>query len=105
MVVVRRGYDSFFWNLLSGSVDDLLAIFAYVVALIALIVVLIWAVVGVRSRYRDDDDPAATDRSMLLGLGDLHRGGDLSDEEYRSIKKRLVKRIESSMSADSQAEQ
>ena len=102
---MRRRLESFLWNLFSGSTDDLLEICAYVVALIAVIVVLIWVIVRVRSRYRDDDDPAATDRSMLLGLGDLHRGGDLSDEEYRSIKKRLVKRIESSMSADSQAEQ
>ena len=101
---MRRGYDSFLWNQFNGSVGDLLENCVYVVVLIALIAVLIWAVVGVRSRYRDDDDPAAIDRSMLLGLGDLHRGGDLSDEEYRSIKGRLVKRIERSSSAGSQAE-
>ena len=101
---MRRGNDSILWYLFSGSAEDLLEIGIYVVALIALISVLIWAVVRIRSRYRDDDDPAAIDRSMLLGLGDLHRGGDLSDEEYRSIKGRLVKRIERSSSAGSQAE-
>ncbi len=33
---------------------------------------------------------------MLTDIGDLHRGGDLTDEEYRSIKGRLLERLENS---------
>ncbi len=65
------------------------------IALIVLISGLIWLVIWIRSRFRDDADPAETDQQMLLQIGDLRREGDLSDEEYRSIKGRLVERLDS----------
>ena len=93
---MRRGLDSFLWNLLDSSGADLTELLGWTAAFLAAFGVLIWAVVRVRSRYRDDDDPAAVDRSMLLGLGDLRRRGDLSESEYRSIKGRLIHRLEDS---------
>ena len=100
--VVRRGLDAFFWKLLNGPGEDLTELLAWSAAFLAALVVLIWAIVRVRSRYRDDDDPAAADRSMLLGLGDLRRRGDLSESEYRSIKGRLIHRLEDSSSHGSE---
>ena len=41
----------------------------------------------------DDIDPAETDRQMLTAVNELHSQGELSEEEYRSIKGRLVTRL------------
>lgn len=49
--------------------------------------------IRIRSRYRDNEDPAAAEQQMLAQIRDLHRQGDLSEDEYRSIKGRLVKRL------------
>ena len=101
---MRRGSESLLEDLLSGSSRELLVVFGWMVALIVLISVLIWLVVRVRTRFRGDEDLTAVDRSMLLQLGDLCRQGDLSESEYRSIKGRLVERIDKSMSAHDKKE-
>lgn len=62
--------------------------------LAVLILVAVWAAVRIRSWYRDHDDGAEAAHRMLTQFGDLHRQGALSDEEYRSIKGRLVERID-----------
>jgi hypothetical protein len=59
---------------------------------VALFVVLagaVWLVLRIRARFRDREDPAVEHRRMLMQMGDLHREGGLSDEEFRSIKGRL----------------
>ena len=101
---MRRGSESLLGDLLSGSSRKLLVGFCWMIALIVLISVLIWLVVRVRTRYRGDEDLTAADQSMLLQLGDLRRQGDLSEAEYRSIKGRLVDRIDKSMSAHDKEE-
>ena len=53
-----------------------------------------WAILRVRTRYRGGDDPAADAHAMLTQIGELRRQGGLSDEEYRSIKSRLSRRLE-----------
>lgn len=99
---MRRGLDSFFWKLLDSSGEDLAELFGWCAAFLAALVVLIWGIVRVRSLFRDDDDPAAVDHSMLLGLGDLHRQGDLSESEYRSIKSQLIQRMQDPPSHDTE---
>ena len=64
--------------------------------LIVLIAVAAWSIFRIRAWYRDGEDPAASDNEMLSQLRDLHQQGDLSDEEYRSIKGRLVQRMNDS---------
>lgn len=92
-----RGQKSFLWKLLNDGPDaTTLELAFWSVVVLAAVVVLIWAVVRIRARFRDDDDPAAVDRSMLLGLGELHRQGDLSEAEYRSIKSQLIQRMDDS---------
>jgi hypothetical protein len=53
-----------------------------------------WLVLRIRSRYRDNEDPAAVEHQMLMQLRDLRRQGDLSEDEYRSIKGRLIERLD-----------
>ncbi len=54
------------------------------------ITVLIWLIFRIRMLFREDKDPTAFRNEMLLQFRDLHRQGDLSEEEYRSIKGQLL---------------
>lgn len=63
-------------------------------ALFASLGLAFWLVLRIRSRYRDNEDPAAAEQLMLMQLRDLRRQGDLSENEYRSIKGRLVERLD-----------
>ncbi len=59
-----------------------------------LLLVGIWLIVIIRSRFRGREDHAATAHLMLSQLGELHREGDLTDDEFRSIKNRLINQID-----------
>ncbi|MGH7127621.1 MAG: hypothetical protein ACREJB_06990 [Planctomycetaceae bacterium] len=77
---------------------DLLRESAAPVAIVAgAVVLLIGAVVWIRRRLQGHEDHTALDQAMLSQIGELHRQGDLSDEEYRSIKGRLVQRLDASL--------
>jgi hypothetical protein len=64
------------------------------IGLIAAIAFAVWLIFRIRARFRGGDDPEAVDHGMLMQISELRRRGDLSEEEYRSIKGRLVERIE-----------
>ncbi len=64
----------------------------FTIVLIALII-FIWLVTRLVARVTENSDPAETDRQMLTAVNDLHRKGDLSQEEFRSIKSQLVDRL------------
>ena len=64
----------------------------FAVVLITLIV-FIWLISRLVTRATEDSDPAEVDRQMLTAINDLHRKGDLSGEEFRSIKGQLVERL------------
>lgn len=66
--------------------------------LFGMLAALIWAIVWIKARYGGHEDPAVADHQMLSQLGELRRQGDLSEEEYRSIKGRLVERLDGSPS-------
>jgi len=88
VIGARRG--DLIWKLLEGSPREWIAfVFAFLGA-----VGVIWFIVTVASRQRDDEDPAATDHQMLTRIEDLRQQGDLSYEEYRSIKGQLIQRLE-----------
>ena len=71
-------------------------------AVIALgIMIMFW----IRSRFRDDADSDTDPHSMLTQIRELRREGELTDEEYRSIKGRLVERLDGSSSAPHPPEQ
>lgn len=60
------------------------------VGLILAVSILIWVIIQIRTRLRDDTDHAADPWQLLKQMQDLHRGGELTEEEYRSIKSRLI---------------
>ena len=57
--------------------------------LFALLAVAAWLVLRIRARFRDREDPTEGGHQMLMQMGELHRQGGLSDQEYRSIKSKL----------------
>ena len=75
------------WRYLDVSTSEALG-------LIALIAIAVWLIFRIRARFLDGEDPAATDHLLLSQMTELKREGGLSDEEYRSIKGRLVNRID-----------
>jgi hypothetical protein len=57
-----------------------------------------WVLLKLRSRFEEDADSSTTSHEMLTRIRDLHRQGELSDTEYRSIKGRLVDGLDTSRS-------
>ncbi|MCH2200920.1 MAG: hypothetical protein MK102_03040 [Fuerstiella sp.] len=64
----------------------------FAVVLVALMI-FIWVTTRLVTRATEDSDPAEIDRQMLTAVNDLHRKGDLSQKEFRSIKGQLVDRL------------
>ena len=65
------------------------AVLAVVVALGALSFVIYW----IRERLRENADPAESMHELLTEYREMNQQGDLTDEEYRIIKSRLVHQI------------
>lgn len=82
--------------------DPLQSLSSWVPLLIAAVVLilLIWAILHFLSKMNDDVDPADADRQMLQALRDLRREGDLSDDEFRSIRGKLATRLNTLQSGD-----
>ena len=59
----------------------------------ACLVVLVWAVMRLSPEVHEDVDPAETDQDMLKAISELRREGDLTEDEYRSIKSQLMGRM------------
>lgn len=59
-------------------------VFSVVLIVMIIVITLITRLV---TRATEDSDPAETDRQMLTAINDLNRKGDLSQEEFRSIKR------------------
>jgi hypothetical protein len=62
------------------------------------LVVLILSIVRFISRVHEDVDPAETDQDMLNAISELRREGDLTEDEYRSIKSQLMGRMSNTFS-------
>ncbi len=88
----KRSLERALWKFLDASWYEWLSVFASVVS----VVLLIWLVIRIRTWFREDEDPAAPGHEMLVQFQDLYRQGDLSEEEFRSIKGQLIDRIEGS---------
>ena len=59
-------------------------------ALFVVVAAAAWLLFRIRARFRDSEDPAEDNRRMLMQMGEMHRQGGLSEEEFRSIKSRLI---------------
>lgn len=62
------------------------------IGLVFAIVLLAWIVSRVRAWYREDDGPAGNAQQMLSEIREMYVEGELSEEEFRSIKGRLKDR-------------
>jgi len=51
------------------------------------------AIYLIRSWLRENDGPAASEHELLAEYREMHRRGELSDEEFRIIKGQMVPRI------------
>ena len=69
------------------------------------LVVLIWSIVRFVSRVHEDVDPAETDQDMLSTISELRREGDLTEDEYRSIKRQLMGRMNNAISGKQKSTQ
>lgn len=58
---------------------------------------LIWLIVWIVGRFRENENPHVDASELLLQFAEMQREGDLTDDEYRSIKKRLVKTTDHDM--------
>ncbi len=67
------------------------------IGLLVLTAVAVWFVYRLRSRYLGDADPAACDHQLLSQLTELRGEGQLTEEEYRSIKGQIARKIEGSI--------
>ncbi|TWT57535.1 hypothetical protein KOR42_08960 [Thalassoglobus neptunius] len=56
------------------------------IGLVVAILILAGLIHWLRSWYRDRDDPAGGPNEILNQMRELHLEGDLSEEEFRSIK-------------------
>jgi hypothetical protein len=65
--------------------------------LFVLLAVAAWLVLRIRARFRDREDPTEGGHQMLMQMGELHRRGGLSDQEFRSIKSKLSGPVDQSM--------
>ena len=66
------------------------------VVLISVVIVAALLIVWIRARYRGREDSEAMERQMLMQMRELHREGDLTEEEFRSIKGRFASRMNDS---------
>ena len=57
--------------------------------LIAALIVAAILIVRIRARYCGREDSEANQRPLPIQMGDLLREGELTEEEFRSIKSRL----------------
>lgn len=75
--------NSISWRILNASLVE------WILLLLALSV-LFWVIIRIKSWFREHEDVDEANREMLLQFRDLRRQGELTDEEYRSIKGQLM---------------
>jgi hypothetical protein len=76
--------------LLANSRGDLRELGLWVAVTAVTLAVLIWAGLRIRAWFRDESGPAESHHEMLVQYRELQREGKLTEEEYRSIKRRLA---------------
>ena len=64
--------------------------FAEWATLTVVVVLLFGAFFVIKSWFRKEPDGNASDHELLIRMTELHRQGDLSQDEFRSIRSRLV---------------
>lgn len=76
------------WEFLQTPTARLVELFAVLAVMIA---VAVYIVTKVRAGLRDSDNDAS---DMLTKFREIHAKGDLSDEEFRTIKTHLADQLQ-----------
>ncbi|MGQ0634920.1 MAG: hypothetical protein ACT4QC_09940 [Planctomycetaceae bacterium] len=77
-----------------GGVSDLFRqTLVPLLSVVGAIGLLIVAIYYLRSWWRDNAGPAASEHELLAHYRELNRQGELSDDEYRIIKGRIASRL------------
>ena len=76
------------WNLLK-QLTGTLAPWQWAITLVA-VCVGVWFIFQLRAWFREDSGRADDNLEMLTQFRDLHRQGELSEDEYRLIKRQLI---------------
>ena len=76
-----------------NSQDALTQALIPLITTVAAIAVLAVVIYLIRSWLRENDGPAASTHELLAEYREMHRRGELSDEEFRIIKDRMASRI------------
>lgn len=79
----RPGKQKLFKELFDGYLLE------WVLAVL-LVSFLIWLIVWIVGCFRENEDRHVDASELLLQFSEMRREGDLTDDEFRSIKKRLV---------------
>ena len=82
------------WSVIPASAGPLAN--GLVLTIVVSVLALAWLLYRLRTRFRGREDPAEHDRRLMMQMGELHRQGGLSDEEFRSIKSRLIETVDDS---------
>lgn len=72
---------------------DLSVLFWPVVGTVVLLSFLVWLVWKLRAWWREDANDAETEHEILARYREMNLRGELSDEEYRSIKSQMAARL------------
>jgi hypothetical protein len=75
---------------LAKSLGDLRELGLWVAVTAGALTVLIWGGLRIRAWFHEESGPAESMHEMLVQYRELQREGKLSEEEYRSIKRRLA---------------
>jgi hypothetical protein len=92
---VSRNLNRVFEALLSGSPTEWIVFLAAATG----IAVAVWAVARFRASLRGDADPAAADAHLVRLARELRDRGEVSEDEYRSLKGRFGRAGEGDIAA------
>ncbi len=86
-----------------GSARDLVPLFMWIGLAVVVLVIAGIVVMAVRRRMLSGVDASAGEATLMQDLRDMRDRGEISDEEFRSIRATMVERAKASMDAASDA--
>jgi len=81
------------WEVVKGLLSTMLT-WQWALTIVT-IAIAIWLIVWLRSYFREDAEDADETLEMLTQFRDLHQEGSLSDDEFRLIRSRLSRQVQS----------
>jgi len=76
---------------LMRDLEQRLQVWGYTILTVLAIGLLVWAVFKVREKLMSGEDPEISPEELLTRYHILKQSGELSDEEYRRIARRIQK--------------